>query len=122
MRVACPYCHAAAELVSGNVIYPSRPDLVHRQFWRCARCDAWVGCHPGTADPLGRLANAPLRKARQRVHALLDPMWKSGAMKRTAAYQWLARKLAMAEQNCHVGMFDLDTCKAACEILSTRYG
>ena len=68
--VSCPYCNAPAELVRGDVIYRGRPELHAKRFWRCAPCGAHVGCHApnrrfgydGT-QPLGRLANASLRKA-----------------------------------------------------------
>lgn len=63
--------------------------------------------------PLGRLANKELRAAKQKVHAALDPLWRSGSMKRSDAYALLAEKLGIAPQNCHVGMFDVPTCRAA---------
>jgi hypothetical protein len=62
---------------------------------------------------LGRLANAELRAAKQSVHYALDPLWKSGEMKRSAAYAMLAEALQLAPQNCHIGMFDVQTCEAA---------
>jgi len=117
-RVACGYCHRDAELVNGSVVYPHRPEFVSKRFWRCAPCKAHVGCHPGTVNPLGRLANAELRKAKQRVHELLDPIWKSGRMKRTEAYAALAAGMAIAPQNCHIGMFDLTACETAIAVLN----
>ena len=51
------------------------------------------------------------------MHAALDPLWKSGRMKRSAAYAALAKALAIAPQNCHVGMFDVRMCEAACAAL-----
>lgn len=59
----CPYCGKDSVLVNGHVIYPHRPDLLEKKFYWCKPCDAYVGCHPGTANPLGRLANAELRRA-----------------------------------------------------------
>ena len=46
----CPYCHADAELVSGSVVYPHRPDLHQNQFWQCAPCNAYIRCHEGTSQ------------------------------------------------------------------------
>jgi hypothetical protein len=118
MSVSCDDCGRAARLVSGDAIYPHRPDLFAKQFYVCSPCDAWVGCHPGTTNPLGRLANAQLRAGKQRVHALLDPLWKSGQIKRSSAYARLAGHMGIAPQDCHVGMFDLDECRQAVEILA----
>lgn len=116
----CPYCHADAVLVGGSAIYPHRPDLFHKYFWACWPCDAYVGCHPrghhGREDgthPLGRLANTDLRKAKQRAHEAFDPLWKGGnGMTRREAYKWLAARLGISFNNCHIGMFDEATCLA----------
>lgn len=122
MKVICPYCDRRAELVTGNVIYPHRPDLFAKLFYLCAPCDAYVGCHPkhtakggGQGDgstPMGRLANAELRKAKRTAHAAFDPLWKSGRMSRASAYKWLAEAMAISRNNCHIGMFDVDQFRA----------
>lgn len=116
--VMCPYCASRTELVNGQVIYPHRPDLKHKSFYICYPCSAWVGCHPGTTTPLGRLADRDLRMAKQRVHALLDPLWKSKQIKRSSCYARLADHMGIPVQECHVGMFDLDRCRSAETILS----
>lgn len=116
-HIKCDYCHRDAKRVTGKEIYPHRPELFGKQFWRCVPCGAYVGCHPGTANPLGRLANAELRREKQSVHRILDPLWKSGKMKRNEAYALLAKGLNIAPQNCHVGMFDVHTCQAAVAVL-----
>lgn len=113
----CNYCHHEAVLVTGKVIYPHRPDLMTKQFWNCAPCKAYVGCHPGTKNPLGRLANAELRRAKQRAHAAFDPLWKSGAMKRKQAYKLLADRMRIAWQNCHIGMMDVEQCLAVVAVI-----
>lgn len=112
VTVSCPYCHRDAELVNGAVIYPHRRDLVAKRFWQCAPCSAWVGCHDGSTHPLGRLANAELRKAKQAAHAAFDPLWRSGTMQRKAAYAWLAEQIGVSVANCHIGMLDVDGCRA----------
>ena len=106
-------CGRECRLVFGREIYPHRMDLFSRKFWKCDSCAAWVGCHPGGTRPLGRPANAALRKQRQSVHAAFDPLWKSGTMTRTAAYSKLAEGLGVAKQNCHIGMFDAAQCERA---------
>lgn len=122
MKVICPYCDRQARLVTGNTIYPHRPDLFAKKFYLCSPCDAWVGCHPaqnakggGMGDgstPMGRLANAELRKAKQAAHAAFDPLWKSGLMSRASAYKRLADTMRISRNNCHIGMFDVEQCNA----------
>lgn len=112
----CPYCGGASERVTGNIIYPHRRDLHRKFFYLCRPCDAYVGCHPGTTAPLGRLANAELRKAKGAAHSAFDPKWKSGEMKRKAAYGWLAEKLGIPRNDCHIGMFDVETCREVVKV------
>lgn len=120
----CPYCGAASVLTTGAVLYPHRPDLHHRPFYHCAPCKAWVGCHPGTTKPLGRLADAELRRAKSAAHAAFDRLWKAkmrrdGCSKRKArgaGYAWLAKQLEIDPARCHIGMMDVETCRRVAEI------
>lgn len=121
MKVVCPYCDKPAELVFGSAIYPHRPDLFKKKFYLCKPCDAYVGCHPDTAKPLGRLANAELRIFKRKAHAAFDPIWKRGDMSRTKAYKWLSEKLNIAPQNCHIGMFDVDLCRATIDAVRSNH-
>lgn len=122
-RITCHYCHRDAELVQGHEIYPHREDLHHLYFWLCGPCNAYVGCHRKGATigrgkqsdgtvPLGRLADAELRKAKSAAHYAFDPLWRSGGMSRSKAYAWLAHQLGISVQNCHIGMFDVAGCRA----------
>lgn len=121
---ACPYCGNPARLVTGREIYPTRKDLHHMKFWLCQPCDAYVGCHRpniGFGDgtrPLGRLANAELRRLKSQVHQAFDPIWKTGQMRRGQAYAWLAQQLGL--QEAHVGEFDEETCQKALSILKPK--
>ena len=117
----CDYCGNSAALVDGSVIYPHRPDLYHKWFYRCEPCGAFVGCHPNTKSALGRLANAELRKAKMAAHAAFDPIWKSGKKRRGSAYAWLADQLGIKQQDCHIGMFDVATCKRVIEICNAGF-
>jgi hypothetical protein len=123
----CPYCGRPAKAVDGTSIYPNRPELAHKMFWRCDPCSAWVGCHAGTMVALGRLANAELRAAKQRAHVAFDPLWQgkmkrdgcSKAEARSAGYQWLAAQLGIETQACHIGMFDVDQCQRVVEVCTS---
>lgn len=115
--INCPYCGEAAQLVTGKAIYPHRPDLYQLRFWQCEPCDAYVGCHKPNArmgfdgtQPLGRLANAELRKAKSLAHEAFDPLWQDGYMSRKQAYAWLSYQLAIDTKDCHIGEFDVVRC------------
>jgi hypothetical protein len=120
----CPYCGVPAKAVDGSAIYPNRPELAHKMFWRCQPCAAWVGCHDGTMVALGRLANAELRAAKQRAHTAFDPLWQAkwrrdGCSKgeaRSAGYRWLAAQLGLEQPTCHIGMFDVDMCERVVQV------
>lgn len=119
-QVMCNYCKATAALVTGATIYPHRPDLHEKFFYLCPPCSAYVGCHPGTTNALGRLANEELRIAKTRAHAAFDPIWKSRQMKRGSAYKWLAGELGIHPNDCHIGMFSIETCNQVIEICQKR--
>jgi hypothetical protein len=113
----CPYCGLEVQLVDGRRIYPHRPDLYQKKFYLCAPCDAYVGCHAGTTNPLGRLADSKLRRAKLAAHAAFDPLWKNRTMTRGQAYAWLATQLRIPQDLCHIGMMDVDQCRQVVEIV-----
>jgi len=114
----CPYCLSLAVLVGGDAVYPHRPDLHRKRFYLCRPCDAWVGCHPQTTVPLGRLANKELRGWKILAHAEFDKLWKEGRMKRTAAYKLMQRLMGMTPDEAHIGLFSVDQCKQLIQKLS----
>lgn len=118
--LTCPYCGGPAALVDGRVVYPHRPDLADQRFWRCAPCDAYVGCHRGTTRPMGRLADASLRDAKMRAHAAFDRLWQLSGMTRKDAYRWLARALGISTVGCHIGEFDLAMCLRVVDACDAR--
>lgn len=129
-NVKCDYCGKPSKLVTGDIVYPHRPDLSHKQFYQCKPCQAYVGCHAGTSNPLGRLANAELRAAKSKAHAHFDPIWKKKIQRerckkkeaRGKAYRWLAKQLDIKFEDCHIGMFDEQLCAKVVEICTPPYG
>ena len=86
----------AARLTDGAEIYPHREDLSALPFWRCDQCGNFVGCHHKTADrtePLGCIPTAELKDARKKLHALIDPIWRSGKMGRRELYHAISREV-----------------------------
>jgi len=122
--VICPYCKKQAEYVRGDRLYSGRGSWDNKFFWACFDCRAWVGCHTRSRkyhregdEPLGRLANFDLRRAKMQAHMAFDFMWKSGKMKRKEAYRWLSGQLGIEFRDCHIGMFDLDMCNKVVDIM-----
>lgn len=58
-------------------------------------------------------ADSELRRAKRETHAAFDPIWKEKHKSRTGAYEWLASVLGIEVTDCHIGMFDIDTCRLA---------
>lgn len=116
-KIICDYCLKTASLVTGKEIYPTRKDLHKKYFYQCVDCNAYVGCHPNSVQPLGRLANSELRKWKRTAHYYFDRLWQQRHMKRANAYKWLAKKMNINEEDCHIGFFDVASCKRVIEIM-----
>jgi len=114
----CPYCRKPSVLVDSTVIYG--PGSNYGMFWRCAPCNAYVGTHKSSPwhAPLGRLANGELRAWKIKAHAAFDPLWRSGLMTRTEAYDKLAEILNIPRGRAHIGMFDPAQCRRVVERLA----
>ncbi|EPS5918239.1 zinc-finger-containing protein [Vibrio parahaemolyticus] len=85
-----------ARLTNGKEIYPRRPDLALLPFWICDTCLNHVGCHHKTnkpTTPLGIIATPEIKNARKHIHALMDPLWKSGKIKRGKLYAMLSIRI-----------------------------
>ncbi|AJF08211.1 zinc-finger-containing protein [Geoalkalibacter subterraneus] len=123
VKLDCPYCGKQSHLTSSREVYGGRD---YGPIYLCRPCDAYVGCHPGTTDPLGRLADKDLRKWKKKAHDAFDPLWKEKARReecgngraRRAGYRWLADQLGIAFDECHIGMFDIETCQRVTKICS----
>lgn len=62
------------------------------------------------------MSNAPLRRARRRAHRAFDQMWRRLGMQRTAAYRWLADRLGIPVDDCHMARMDIPTCRRVVEL------
>lgn len=108
----CPYCEGPTRFIDSSIIYGKSYGMIYL----CKPCDAYVGVHRGTNKALGRLADAQLRYWKKRVHKAFDHLWKSGKMKRYAAYAWLSEKLQIPPEYTHIGMMDVDGCQRVIEV------
>lgn len=83
-----------ARLVGGEEIYPHRADLYSLPFWKCDKCNNFVGCHHKTKDrtrPLGCIATKEIKSARIQIHKTMDPIWRSGRITRKELYNLLKK-------------------------------
>jgi hypothetical protein len=82
---------------------------------------------------LGRLANAELRLAKRSAHEAFDASWRAlhdyrtrtdpsypVSRARAKAYKLLAKLLGMSGRDCHIGMFDVGTCRRVVALCAAR--
>jgi len=110
----CPYCDVPSVLATGADIYPWRPDLESKQFYKCTGCPAYVGCH-ADGRPLGTPARKKLRGLRREAHEVFDKRWRTGSPEarrtwRKLAYHWLSLEMDLPQEETHIGMFDEEQC------------
>lgn len=122
----CPYCGEKPQLVDSSVIYNGRS---YGMIYLCKPCNAYVGCHKNTTNPLGRLADKDLREWKKMAHKYFDNLWARSAnhnkITRPAArkngYAWLSKQLDIEYKYCHIGMFDVETCKEVVDLCKPYY-
>lgn len=113
----CPYCSGPAKILTHKEIY-GKDFNDWPWMYGCKRCDAYVGMHPFTNIPLGTIANAELRKARNVCKKSFERIWQEGRKTRSEAYAWLAEQMKMTREACHFGWFNAEQCyeaKTACD-------
>ena len=122
--LTCAECGGTdVQCVSGDQIYPRRPDLYSRWFWRCA-CGAYVGCHRHTQEPLGTPAGPATRRAREEAHAFFDVLWRRKMARdgvsrheaREAGYGWLAAQMGLDPADTHIARFTQEQCAQVVEL------
>jgi hypothetical protein len=118
----CDYCGARALLARlADESYPLRED--HGPVWICVSCQAWIGVHARSTRnvPLGRLADAPLREAKSRLHDALEPLAAAKVRRdgvnifeaRAKAVRWVATELGLDPLPPSVHAFTVDQCEQA---------
>lgn len=118
----CRFCGGEVRLLTHEQHYGSTfSDWPY--LYVCASCRASVGVHNGTKIPLGTLADKPTRDARKHLKTYFNCLWRNPKplYNRNEAYQWLANKLGIPLEECHIGWFDADRCMKAQEIVMQRF-
>ncbi len=119
----CPYCGADLKLEDSAVVYDGKS---YGDIWMCKNypeCNAYVGCHNGTAVPKGFPANKKLRVARIHAHHMFDPMWK-GENKvfksRHSAYAWMRDVMRLTKDRAHIAMLTVFQCMILVEKIKEK--
>lgn len=133
-EVACPYCGGEAFFYASSEQFYGGKD--YGPLWACPPCHAWVGVHKGTRKPYGRIADQITRRLRSEAHRYLDHMWHrkmsdlwpdhkpsvaSLRVVRVDAYAWLASKMDLTQDECHIGNFDEDQCREVVRLCKPFY-
>lgn len=94
MKIKCTICneYIIPEEITGEKIYPHRPDLYKLKFMQCKKCKNYVGTHPD-GRPLGSIVSKEIKKSRMEIHNNLDQLWKNNVMKRKEVYSHMRQKL-----------------------------
>lgn len=72
---------------TGKDIYPNRKDLHGLVMYKCPKCGNYGGEH-ATVIP-----TYTIRKYRQKIHSIIDPLWRSGIVSRAWVYREMSRGL-----------------------------
>ena len=113
----CIECGNEPRLTDGSEIYPHRPDLASKRFYKCDTCpSSYCGCHPDTTTPLGYPCGSATRKARGEAHAVIDPIWREKKASRKTVYFELARRLQIPLEECHVAWMTADEARDAAQV------
>lgn len=124
----CPYCRNKANLhLDSSIVYGKNYGAIY--LCECYPiCNSYVGCHPNSTQPLGRLADSNLRYWKKQAHKYFDVLWKTGeinkiypefikgATNRSKAYKWLSKQLNIPGERTHIGMFDVNKCKTVVKL------
>lgn len=130
----CPGCSKPARLALQ--LTQGGDKLKRTGFWVCHQCGAVCACHPGSFRPLGVPALKELRDARDMLlDQMLAPLWKTAVAStgaepedmrarkmienaaRSRTYSYLAHRLGITREECHVALFDIERCRAAWKAL-----
>lgn len=115
----CRYCGGVIRLVPAKQVLgksAKRLGLEGEYLYQCQNCNARVGCHKGTVQPLGNVANETLRLKRMETHKIFDAFWKSRHMTRHNAYKRLSQQLRLPMKETHIAGLEMDQCQKVVEL------
>jgi len=123
----CPYCEKPSVLTLDSSWICDGHN--YGPAWVCEPCGAWVFCDRNSSRfiPLGRLANAELRKCKKAAQAAFNPLWQSmvrhDVKKKEArlhGYKWLAATMGIKLGACSLDLFDVAECRRVIELCEAQ--
>lgn len=130
VSMRCPYCGRPVQLRPTAYVYGE--DNLHPQgfLYVCTgypdACDAYVGAHKKSMQPMGTLANSELRHKRIEAHRALKQIWLEGYMTKHGTYIWLQNRLNLREKDTHIGKFSdylcMETIRECSQFVAQRRG
>jgi hypothetical protein len=125
MIIYCCGCNkdVDARLTNGEEVYPHREDLYNLPFWVCDICNNFVGCHHKTENrtrPLGCIPTLEVKRARMRVHSVLDPIWRNKLMSRSKLYRKISDELGWRYHTA--GIRNVQTAERVIDIINNIVG
>jgi hypothetical protein len=101
MNIYCCVCEneISAKLITGQTAYSHRSDLKDKRFWQCPGCFSFVGTHKYDKKhtPLGVIVSKEVKQFRIKIHAIIDPIWKSKKLSRKEVYTKMTHLLEVKE-------------------------
>ncbi len=110
----CPYCDREAPWVENKELYRKNYGKSYMCYY-CKLCDAYVGCHNNTREPLGTMANRELRALRIQAHHYLDMHWNFGSDRRNRRTKVYSEMASYFGFDVHVGSADIELCNKIIE-------
>lgn len=113
MTLACPDCGSEMRLRQSR----------YGTFYGCIRYPDCKAAHGAHADgrPLGIPANKETKEWRIKAHAAFDQLWKTGGMKRKAAYRWMRDAMELSADEAHIGRFDIAACRKLITLVELHF-
>lgn len=109
--LTCNYCNGECEWVSNKEVYGKKYGKSH-MIWLCRDCDAYVGCHNNSKNPMGTLANRKLRQLRKDAKNLFISKCLNGNRQYNYdRYCEIASLLNKKMSKTHFAMFNEEDCQ-----------
>jgi len=100
----CPECEAMLILRVEGKFGP---------FYGCSKWPKCAGAHSAHKDgtPVGIPANQATRAKRREAHNSFDSLRIELVWSRQYSYKWLAEKMGLSAEQCHIGRFNIAQCE-----------
>lgn len=110
----CDNCQEPLVTITNNHVVYGKNFGEWPMIYLCMSCGAFCGCHPFSVFPLGLMANDETRALRRSLHAMIDPLWKSGGWSRNEVYWLMAGLMGFTqERRFHIGELSYEECLQA---------